>query len=175
MYGLDTAPPLGESQASLGDSAAACSGPDAVFGPSGCAGCCSGYDGRGANEIQAIQIYLAVLGYLTSADATGRYGQRTYNAVLKFQQDYGLSQDGQVGGGTMPVLYDQAQKRRVAEEAMGTPEPTGEYQPPTKGEAADALEGLGLKVKLTARPWFWPVVAAASAALLGGLILWRRS
>jgi peptidoglycan hydrolase-like protein with peptidoglycan-binding domain len=175
MYGLVTAPPLGESEASLGDSAAACAGAGVVFGPSGCAGCCSGYDGRGTDEIQAIQIYLALLGYLTSADATGRYGQRTYDAVLKFQQDYGLPEDGRVGGGTMPVLYDQAQKRRVAEEAAGASDATGEYQPPTKGEAADALEGLGLKVKLTAQPWFWPVVAAASAALVGGLIWWRRS
>ena len=75
----------------------------------------------------------------------------------------------------MPVLYDQAQKRRVAEEAAGASDATGEYQPPTKGEAADALEGLGLKVKLTAQPWFWPVVLLTSAAIAGGLIWWRRS
>ena len=151
-----------------------CSGSGVVFGPSSCGGCCTGYNG-GADEVQAIQIYLQTLGYMSSGTATGRYGTQTYQAVLKFQSDYGLSSDGRVGEDTLRVLMEQAQRRRT--EAAATAPTSPSTAQPTVLETehiADTRIG-SVQPKLTDRAWFWPVLALSVVALAGGVIWWRRS
>ena len=63
-----------------------CTGSNIVYGPSGCSGCCSGYDGAGREAIQYIQNLLVTLGYLEVASVTGQYGEKTYAAVQAFQK-----------------------------------------------------------------------------------------
>jgi len=55
------------------------------------------------NEVVSLQKNLIKLGYL-STNATGYFGNATYNAVKKLQKDYGLVADGIVGPKTYAVL-----------------------------------------------------------------------
>jgi peptidoglycan hydrolase-like protein with peptidoglycan-binding domain len=141
-------------------------GEGAIYGPSGCSGCCTGYDGQGSDEIQKIQIYLAALGYLDGTSTTGRYGSKTYDAVLRFQKDYGLSQDGRVGSETLALLSEQATRRQRAESALSQV-PDTSYRPP-------ALLPPPPDPKLTDSEWFWPAVVLSSAATIGMLLWWAR-
>ena len=54
-------------------------------------------------EVTQIQNRLRELGYL-SANATGYFGEETQNAVIQFQRDNRLVQDGIVGPNTVVAL-----------------------------------------------------------------------
>ena len=137
----------------------------AVYGPSSCSACLDGYDGKGSGEIQTIQIYLAALGYLDETSTTGRYGSKTYNAVLSFQKDYGLSQDGRVGSGTLVLLAEQATRRKRAAAALSQV-PDASYQPPT-------LPPPGPGLDLMDEPWFWPAAGLSVAVAVLGILRWK--
>ena len=55
-------------------------------------------------NVKRVQQLLAQYGYLSSANATGYYGEITENAVRSFQRQNGLSVDGMVGVQTMAKL-----------------------------------------------------------------------
>ena len=59
--------------------------------------------GMKGQEILNIQQILGSIGYLLAL--TGVYDESTYNAVLKFQGDFGLKDDGIVGSRTRALLY----------------------------------------------------------------------
>ena len=61
--------------------------------------------GSKGDAVKTLQYYLISKGYSCgSAGADGDFGQSTYNAVIKFQGDHGLSQDGIVGPNTWEAL-----------------------------------------------------------------------
>ena len=138
----------------------------AVYGPRSCSGCLDGYDGQGASEIQTIQIYLAALGYLDGTSTTGRYGSKTYDAVLRFQKDYGLSQDGRVGSETLALLSEQATRRQRAESALS-------QVPDTSYKAPPPSSGRDTWGKLVDEPWFWPVAGVSAAATVLWALWWK--
>jgi hypothetical protein len=145
-----------------------CTGSNIVYGPSGCSGCCSGYDGAGREAIQYIQNLLVTLGYLEVASVTGQYGEKTYAAVQAFQKAYGLSLDGRVGSSTLPLLKNQADARRTASTLHSE---TGTALVPTTPVTPTGL----VKKDWTKEPWFWPAIGLGSIALIGGAIWWRSS
>lgn len=55
------------------------------------------------SEVTQVQNRLRELGYL-SANSTGYFGEETQNAVIQFQRDNNLAQDGIVGPNTVAVL-----------------------------------------------------------------------
>lgn len=61
------------------------------------------YGSRG-NEVTTLQQTLGDKGYL-SVNPTGYYGSLTQDAVIRFQQDNGLSVDGIAGNNTQSALY----------------------------------------------------------------------
>ncbi|MBE6047648.1 MAG: peptidoglycan-binding protein [Clostridium sp.] len=61
--------------------------------------------GDKGDAVRNLQNLLISKGYSCgSAGADGDFGQSTYNAVIKFQGDHGLSQDGIVGPATWEAL-----------------------------------------------------------------------
>lgn len=60
--------------------------------------------GETSESVQRIQQLLANLGYLSSANVTGYYGELTEKAVKSFQTANGLTADGSVGRMTMNKL-----------------------------------------------------------------------
>lgn len=72
------------------------------------------------DEVTKLQNRLKELGLFTG-DATGFYGAKTQNAVLAFQADRDLIQDGTVGAMTLSALYEQQQapaERRVSVDTL---------------------------------------------------------
>ena len=60
--------------------------------------------GASGNEVTKLQKRLIELGYM-SGSATGYYGDKTVEAVKKFQRQAGLTVDGVAGKGTQTALY----------------------------------------------------------------------
>ena len=143
-----------------------CAGSNIVYGPTGCSGCCAGYDGQGRDAIQYIQNLLVTLGYLEVSSVTGQYGAKTYAAVQEFQRAYGLGVDGRVGSNTLNLLKEQSDARRTAvalhSEAGTAPVPATPVTPP----------GF-VKKDWTKEPWFWPAIGLGSIALIGGAFMLR--
>ncbi|MDO5023033.1 MAG: peptidoglycan-binding protein [Eubacteriales bacterium] len=61
-------------------------------------------EGNSGTLVRNLQNALRQQGYLYSVD--GKYGEATTEAVTKFQQDKGLSQDGVAGPATQRVLFE---------------------------------------------------------------------
>ena len=61
------------------------------------------YAGMEGSEVYALQELLIAYGYLYG-EATGFFGEATQDAVISFQNDYGLEADGIVGDGTISAL-----------------------------------------------------------------------
>lgn len=170
MYGYDTGGAEGYYDGedfSSGSSSSKCSGSGIVYGPTGCSGCCSGYDGEGRDAIQYLQNLLVTLGYLDVSSVTGQYGSKTYAAVQQFQKDYGLLGDGRVGSATLPLLKEQADARRTALQLHS--------DTPTAPGAVPALPATPAKPALTEQVWFWPAVGVVSALMIGGAFWWRAN
>lgn len=60
--------------------------------------------GQEGSSVETLQRQLIELGYLEASLATGYYGEKTEAAVLNFQADEGLFQDGVVGSQTFAAL-----------------------------------------------------------------------
>lgn len=63
--------------------------------------------GSSGPEVSQVQDRLRILRYFTGS-TDGVYGSGTYNAVLAFQADNGLTQNGEVDAATRARLYDPA-------------------------------------------------------------------
>jgi|GEM_PF-4315150 peptidoglycan hydrolase-like protein with peptidoglycan-binding domain len=59
--------------------------------------------GMSGTDVQKLQSILTAIGYNTGG-IDGQFGQNTKNAVLAFQQNHGLQQDGVVGNQTITIL-----------------------------------------------------------------------
>ena len=80
---------------------------DGVGGPATLAGCPTVRKGAKGNITKLIQKRLLSLGYdLGKYGADGDFGTATYNAVVKFQKDNGLTPDGIVGQNTWRKLLN---------------------------------------------------------------------
>ena len=133
-----------------------------IFGPSGCDVCATGYDGKGRDEIEAIQTSLVSLGYLTPSSITGQYGAKTYDAVQQFQAAYGLEVDGRVGPNTLGMLLEQGRLRREASSGAKLP-----LTPPASPEPSTF-------VALTQHKMFYPALIG-SVLLVAGAVYFQRS
>ena len=67
----------------------------------------SGSTGEG---VKWLQWHLYKLGYLSSGDIDGDFGNKTLTAVKKYQTDKNLDVDGLVGSGTREQLKNDYQK-----------------------------------------------------------------
>lgn len=70
--------------------------------------------GDSGESIQRVQNLLSKLGYLSSANITGYFGEVTENAVKLFQRTNSLSADGTVGAMTMAKLTSNDARRAPA-------------------------------------------------------------
>lgn len=70
--------------------------------------------GDSGEAVQKVQSMLSSLGYISSANVTGYYGEVTENAVKSFQRTNGLSADGSVGVQTMGKLTSGDARRAPA-------------------------------------------------------------
>ena len=75
------------------------------------------------DTVKAIQTRLKELGYM-SANATGYYGDTTYNAVKSFQKVNGLTQTGTMDKTTYSLLNSTKAKKKSGATAGTTPQPT---------------------------------------------------
>ena len=62
-------------------------------------------------DVKNMQTRLAKLNYLSSANATGYFGEITEDAVKAFQKRAGLSADGKVGGVTLTMMNSSSAKK----------------------------------------------------------------
>ncbi|HCI73652.1 MAG TPA: haloacid dehalogenase-like hydrolase [Lachnospiraceae bacterium] len=86
--------------------------------------------GSRGDEVKEVQEMLISSGYLTEDGADGKFGPKTEQAVLAFQQDNGLDATGIVGDGTVNALKadkgSDVQPAEDADEAEGTEQQQGE-------------------------------------------------
>lgn len=68
-------------------------------------------EGSQGAEVTRVQKRLQNLGYF-NADITGNFGSQTRDALLKFQQDRGLTADGVVGDETRAALFGGSSRRK---------------------------------------------------------------
>ena len=66
--------------------------------------------GSSGSSVTTLQKRLHALGYLDYSGATGYYGSLTKTAVIRFQQQNGLSADGIAGSITQSALYASSLK-----------------------------------------------------------------
>jgi peptidoglycan hydrolase-like protein with peptidoglycan-binding domain len=62
-------------------------------------------------DVKNMQARLAKLNYLSSANATGYFGEITADAVKAFQKRAGLTADGKVGGVTLTMMNSSSAKK----------------------------------------------------------------
>lgn len=62
--------------------------------------------GSHGTDVKRLQQKLIEKGYLASGEDDGKFGPKTYDAVVQFQQDNGLTPDGVVGTQTFNALFD---------------------------------------------------------------------
>lgn len=79
--------------------------------------------GDSGDEIISLQMRLRDLGYY-NYKITGDFGSVTKLAVVDFQQDNKLAQDGVVGGKTAQLLYANGASRSLYNRRIPTPTPT---------------------------------------------------
>lgn len=87
--------------------------------------------GSTSSEVTALQERLLKLGYLDYPNATGYYGATTKTAVVRFQQNNGLTADGVAGSLTQSRLYASTAKSMVLK----------------VGSSGEAVQALQLKLK----------------------------
>ena len=124
-----------------------------TYGPSSCGGCVS-TDPR----ITEFQIYLQSLGYGPS-QATGTYGNETYEAVMRFQRDHGLSPDGRIlddpESDTHSRLRTAAGALQYSKQVLAE----GGAVDPEQARLLLELAGhAGTRINITQEKWFWPAV-----------------
>ena len=65
-------------------------------------------------DVKNMQTRLAKLNYLSSANATGYFGEITEDAVRAFQKRAGLTADGKVGGVTLTMMNSSSAKKAAS-------------------------------------------------------------
>ena len=65
-------------------------------------------------DVKNMQSRLAKLNYLSSANATGYFGEITEDAVKAFQKRAGLTADGKVGGVTLTMMNSSSAKKAAS-------------------------------------------------------------
>ena len=65
-------------------------------------------------DVKNMQARLAKLNYLSSANATGYFGEITEDAVKAFQKRAGLTSDGKVGGVTLTMMNSSSAKKAAS-------------------------------------------------------------
>ena len=65
-------------------------------------------------DVKNMQTRLAKLNYLSSANATGYFGEITEDAVKAFQKRAGLTSDGKVGGVTLTMMNSSSAKKAAS-------------------------------------------------------------
>jgi len=65
-------------------------------------------------DVKNMQTRLAKLNYLSSANATGYFGEITEDAVKAFQKRAGLTADGKVGGVTLTMMNSSSAKKAAS-------------------------------------------------------------
>lgn len=103
--------------------------------------------GMSGSKVKDMQKLLKQLGYLTSSQVTGYFGEETEEAVKLFQKRNGLSQDGAVGSKTLEKLNSSSAKRAPA---TATAKPT--KKPATAKPKATATPKPGTKKTPTPKP-----------------------
>lgn len=78
------------------------------------------YYGQTHTEVKNLQQDLKDIGYFTFYKTTNYFGSITYNAVIRFQKDYGLSADGIVGSQTSRAIK-KAKVAQTAKSYYGVP------------------------------------------------------
>lgn len=68
-------------------------------------------EGSTGPQVIRVQKRLQKLGYF-NADVTGNFGSLTKDAVIRFQQDKGLTSDGIIGGETEALLFGRGRRSR---------------------------------------------------------------
>jgi peptidoglycan hydrolase-like protein with peptidoglycan-binding domain len=61
-------------------------------------------------DVKTLQQYLIDLGYLELEETTTYFGEKTHNALIEFQKDYGLDADGSFGPETYKALLEVVSK-----------------------------------------------------------------
>ncbi len=76
-------------------------------------------------NVKNVQARLAKLNYLSSANATGYFGEITADAVKAFQKRSGLTQDGKIGAVTLTMLNSSSAKKAVSPPSTSKETKTG--------------------------------------------------
>ena len=107
--------------------------------------------GSRGSEVTTLQEKLLDLGYLDYSGSTGYYGTLTQTAVIRFQQNNGLTVDGIAGSKTQSALYASTAKRMILR----------------YGSSGEAVKALQLRLKElgffggTGTGYYGPVTYAA--------------
>lgn len=104
--------------------------------------------GDSGDSVQRVQSMLSKLGYLSSSNATGYYGEITENAVKSFQRTNGLSADGTVGTMTMAKLTSRDAKKAPSG-SRGNSSSGGNRQPSGGGNSQGGSSGGSTSVPST--------------------------
>lgn len=86
--------------------------------------------------VTTLQDDLATLGYFSGV-STGYFGSVTEDAVIRFQQDAGISADGRVGPGTQEAIR---QRIGTGDPTVRPPESSGNLL--RRGDSGDRVLGL---------------------------------
>lgn len=97
--------------------------------------------GDSGDTVQKVQNMLSKLGYISSANATGYYGEVTENAVKLFQRTNGLSADGSVGAITMAKLTSNDAKKAPANTGNRAGGSTGSSSGGSTGSSGNKSSG----------------------------------
>lgn len=82
--------------------------------------------GDKGTQVRTLQTALNKLGYDVGT-VDGKFGEGTRKAVIAFQRDNGLKQDGKAGNATQTLLYSKSAKATATPKAKATatPKPAG--------------------------------------------------
>ncbi len=91
--------------------------------------------GDEGDGVISLQLRLQDLGYY-NYKITGSFGSVTKQAVMDFQEDNKLAQDGIVGGQTASLLYANGATRSLYNRRIPTPTPTPKPKPTAKPDSS---------------------------------------
>ena len=126
--------------------------------------------GSVGEEVKALQSRLITLGYLTSP-IDGMYGRVTEKAVREFQQENGLTNDGQAGEKTLQRIYAADAKPKPTPTPTPTPSPVPTPTPTRVPTAKPTASPTNVPAAATQRPGS----AATAAPETAGITLSRGS
>jgi len=100
--------------------------------------------------VKNIQKRLAELNYMTSANATGYFGEITQDAVKAFQKRSGLTQDGKVGAVTLTMLNSSSAKKSTtspstSKESPSSSSSSGSSSSSSSGSSSGGSSGVSNK------------------------------